>query len=165
MNAEIFENLDVVNKYNSAKNQIVSDVNFVSFLQDNRFYPESLKNLITNNFQYINQEDLYHLAIVRDKMSILNKKFDKLEIVTKQSKISNKPGCNFLYFLPEKKYQAHRFLNNDFNRMIYSIKQLSFFEGNSYPDLNDLFEINETKVSVGHFTYNKEYKNVKVNCD
>jgi len=165
VNAEIIENLEIANKYSRAKNQIVSDVEFVSFLQVQRFYTDSLRDLMADNFQYLSENDLYHLAVIRDKMNILNKKFDKLEAETQRPRISSKPECNFLYFLPEDKYWKHRSLSDDFNRMFYSIKQLSFFPGNPFPDLKDEFEITYAKVSVYYFDYSDEYKDVDVLCD
>jgi len=165
VSAEIIENLEVANKYSSAKNQIVSDVELVSFLQIQRFYADSLRELMANNFQYLSENDLYHLAVIRDKMNILNKKFDKLEAQTQRPRISNKPECNFLYFLPEDKYWKHRSLSDDFNRMFYSIKQLSFFPGNPFPDLEDEFAITYAQVSVYHFGYSDGYKEVFVQCD
>lgn len=165
VNAELIENLDIANKYQQAKDQIVNDKEFVSFLQDHRFYVDSLKELMANNFQYLSQNDLYHLAIIRDKMNILNRKFDKVEKDTFRSRISSNSACNFLYFLPERKYWAHRFFSDDLNRMFYSMKQLSFFVGNPFPDLNEDFEITDAKISVGYFKYSDEYKEVNVDCN
>lgn len=165
VNAEIIENLDIASKYQTTKNIIASDVELVTFIRDNRFYTDSLRELLSNNFQYLNQDDLYHLATIRDKMNIINKKLDLLEETTKKPIISNKPECNFMYFFPEEKYQVHRFLSDDFNRMFYSIKQLSFFVGNSYENLKDAFDITPGKISTFYFNYNKEYKNVDVNCN
>jgi len=165
VSAEIIENLEIANKYDRAKNQIVSDAEFVSFVQIQRFYTDSLRELMANNFQYLSESDLYHLAVIRDKMNILNKKFDKLENETQRPRISNKPECNFLYFLPERKYWAHRSLSGDFNRMFYSIKQLSFFPGNPFEDLKEEFEITYARVALYYFDYSDEYKEVTVDCE
>jgi len=165
VNAEIIENLEVANKFIGAKNEIVSDVNFVSFLQDQRFYTDSLREILTTNFQYLDENDVYHIAIIRDKLNQLNKKFDKMELQTQNKRISDKLECNFLYFLPEEKYHSFRFTADDFNRLIFSIKQLSFFQGNPFVDLNEYFEITKGRVSVQWFTYNQDYKDVNVNCN
>jgi hypothetical protein len=165
VNAEIFENLTVANEYAQAKNQIVSDVDFVSFIQKDRFYTASLRDLLASNFQYLDNTDLYNLAIARDKMNAFNSKLDILEN-SKMNKppISSKPECSFLYFLPEDKLQAHRYLNDDLNRIINSFKKLSFFAGNPYEDLKPFFNLTDGQVGIYNFSYSEEYKDVRVNC-
>lgn len=166
INAEIFENLTISSQYANAKNQIISDVEFVSFIQKDRFYTSSLRDLLVNNFQYLDNSDLYYLAIARDKLNALNDKLDILEN-SRLSKppISQKIECNFRYFLPEEKYSAHRYLNDDFNRFINSVKKISFFSGNEYENLNEYFDLTDTQVGLYYLKYNEEYKEVGVNCD
>lgn len=166
LNAEIYEYLGILKEYTSAKNQIVSDANFDSFIQDYRFNIEPLKDLLANNFQNISEHDLYRLIIVRNRLASFNKRLDILEgSKLKGPRLSKKPECNFMFFTPDTKEQAHRFLNDDLNVLVNNIKKLSFFQGNPYEELKPIFDLTDTQVGIFYFEYNKDYKKVDFNCE
>jgi hypothetical protein len=166
VNAEILENLTVANEYVRGRNQIVSDVNFVNFIRNQRFYTGPLRDLLANNFQYLENDDVYYLANVRDKLDAVNAKLDIIEAKYMNGpRISTKPECAFIYLRPEEKRDAHGFLNDDFNRFFNNVKKLSFFQGNPYTDLKQDLELTDGQISTFYFSYSSEYLDVKVDCN
>lgn len=160
-NAEIFEYLTKIDKYVEAKNDIAYDVEFVSFLLDTRFNIEPLASILSNNFQYLSESDVYYLAILRDKLVSINHRLDLLALRFNEPRISDSRfSCRFTYFLPEDKKIAHQVLNDDFNRAINSIGHLSFFSGNTFPQLNEYFNLSDVQVSVFHFFYSPDYDKI-----
>jgi hypothetical protein len=165
VSAELSGYLNITNEYILSKNQIVSDNDFAAFIQRYRYNIEPLKELLATNFMYFKNSDLAHLAVIRERLTSINKKLDILE----QSKLNRSPlwknpECNFMYFSPEDKQFAHRYLSDDYNNVIFHMKSLSFFKGNPYKNLEPVFDITPTQVSVFYFVYNPEYKDVDFNC-
>lgn len=164
--AELLENLRIANDYAGSKNQIISDVNFSSFVQQDRFHVSGIESILVQNFSYLNASDLYHLTLIRNSLNNLNSKLNILHnLIRNKPRISDSEGCNFDYFLPEEKLISHQYLEHDFNLFIYGVKHISFFSQNPYTDLNSYFERMTSSVSTFSYTYNyDEYKNVEVNC-